>query len=114
MCTKAIQTKYLAPTKTKPARIKAWALGVEPIYIPYKKHRVETTIHGRAALVLLKSLRKYGWGDALIASILPDGKGYVFVLTPGADIYIDNSVRVAARRRLAQLKKIVDNRKIIV
>ena len=70
---KAIVTKYIPATNTKPSRVKAKAEGVPAIVISYGKHLYP---HKEAALTLC---RKYGWGEDIIGGGMPDQTGECFV-----------------------------------
>jgi hypothetical protein len=70
----AIQTRYLAPTNTLGARIKAWAQAGS-ITIPYPHELSGQAVHRLAALSLAD---KYGWEDQYLGGQLPNGD-YVFV-----------------------------------
>lgn len=69
---KAIFTKYLPATDTKPARIKAYAEGGSTITISYG---FDGNGHPQAALALC---RKMGWNGTLVSGGRPDNKGEVF------------------------------------
>ena len=74
----AIQTKYMQPTSTKCARIKAWC-EAGSIIIPYD-YIDEYEIHRAAAYALRDKL---GWvpphyGD-IVGGSLPGNDGYAFV-----------------------------------
>lgn len=70
---KAIVTKYIPATDTRPSRVKAKAEGVPPITISYNSY---DNPHREAALALC---RKYGWGEDLLSGGMPDQTGEVFV-----------------------------------
>lgn len=70
----AIQTRYLAPTNTLGARIKAWAQA-ESVTIPYPYGLSGQAVHRAAAQALAD---KYGWTDRYLGGQLPNGD-YVFV-----------------------------------
>lgn len=70
---KAIVTKYIPATNTKPSRVKAKAEGVPAIVISYGSH---DNPHREAALTLC---RKYGWGEDIIGGGMPDQTGECFV-----------------------------------
>jgi hypothetical protein len=75
---KAIQTKYIPATETKPSRIKATAEGGNSLTITYDHSGNE---HETAALALVA---KMGWGKGcrLVGGGLPDGSmAWVFVET---------------------------------
>lgn len=71
---KAIQTRYLPFTNTKPARIKVWAEGVPSITISVEKLRSQGVLlddpHVTAAKILC---RKYSWETSLVSGVLPNG-----------------------------------------
>jgi hypothetical protein len=78
---KAILTKYLGQTNTKPARIVATAAGVKHLIMSYERSEKATgmtteDVHKRVAQILCE---KYGWSIDLIGGELPDGKGFAFV-----------------------------------
>lgn len=70
---KAIVTKYIPATNTKPSRVKAKAEGVPAITI---SHGSYGNPHREAALTLC---RKYGWGEDIIGGGMPGQTGEVFV-----------------------------------
>ena len=70
----AIQTRYLAPTNTRGARIKAWAQAGS-ITIPYPHELSGQAVHRAAALALDE---KYGWKRQYLGGQLPNGD-YAFV-----------------------------------
>lgn len=70
----AIQTRYLAPTNTRGARIKAWAQ-TGSITIPYPHELSGQAVHRAAALDLAD---KYGWKGQYLGGQLPNGD-YAFV-----------------------------------
>lgn len=72
---KAIQTKYLGPTNTRGARIKASAEGVPSRFYPYDYNWDASDGHRRAAIQFIGAL---GWGknwrvQGLASGALPDG-----------------------------------------
>ena len=74
----AIQTKFLGPTNTRPARVKAWAVaGSVTVSWDYALGIDEN--HRAAAAALA---RRYGWGDDWTGGNLP-GPGYAFVRKEG-------------------------------
>lgn len=112
---KAIITKYIPPTNTKSARIKAKAEGVPALIISYSA--AEDTALGRAdhkqgertggysqqdvykgaAEALCKRM---GWAGDLIGGGLPDQSGYCFVFAPPENLIIRNlesQVKVQAK-----------------
>jgi len=70
---KAIVTKYLPATNTKPSRVKAKAEGVSAITISYNSY---DDPQREAALTLC---RKYKWGEDIVGGGLPDQTGECFV-----------------------------------
>jgi hypothetical protein len=74
----AIRTKYLGPTNTRGARIKATANG-RSITRPLDH---ATSGAERHAIVARALARKLGWSGTLIAGSVADG--YVFVFADGA------------------------------
>lgn len=71
----AIITKYLGPTDTKGARIKATCYSGS-IAIDYPYHLDTDRAHRAAAKALCKKL---DWTGTLIGGSLPDESGYAFV-----------------------------------
>lgn len=73
--TQAIETKYLGPTNTKGARIKAtaWAGSVT---VPYAHELSTEDAHKAAALTLIA---KFGWTGAFAQGGNAKGDGYCFV-----------------------------------
>jgi hypothetical protein len=65
---KAILTRYIPATNTKPSRIIASAEGVKPLAIGY--HSVDSDPHSHAARALAM---RQGWTGALIGGGLPNG-----------------------------------------
>ena len=74
----AIQTKFLGPTNTRGARVKAIA-DAGSITVSWD-HRLNIQDNHRAAAVALA--RKFGWGDDWTGGGLP-GSGYAFVRKEG-------------------------------
>jgi len=68
----AISTKYLGPTNTKPARIKATTGGGYSLTIPYS---YDGNPHMAAAQMLA---RKMGWGGTMIEGHTTEGSVFVF------------------------------------
>lgn len=62
----AIQTRYLSPTNTRGARIKAWA-AAGSITISYPYELSGQAVHRKAAEALLEKL---GWNDAHYGGLL--------------------------------------------
>jgi hypothetical protein len=82
---KAITTKYIPATNTKPARIKAKAEGVAAITYSYGKlegmlpgTNTDDTYKKAAELYIAAN----GWSGDLIGGGLPDQSGYCFVFSP--------------------------------
>lgn len=76
----AIVTKYIGPTDTKGARIKA-TCDAGSITIDYPHELSGDDVHAKAAMALV---RKLGWDDAMrekswACGSLPNQNGYVFV-----------------------------------
>ena len=71
---KAIETKYLGATDTKPSRIKAFANGGNQITISYDHELNQGQAHRKAAQALAD---KMGWKGRLIGG--GTANGYVFV-----------------------------------
>lgn len=65
---KAIQTRYLGHTNTRPARIKVWAHGVPPLVIP--RDSLGDDPHRDAAVALC---RRYNWTTCLTSGGLANG-----------------------------------------
>jgi hypothetical protein len=93
---KAIITKYIPATNTKPSRVKAKAEGVPAVAISYGSHE---NPHREAALTLC---RKYGWGENIIGGGMPDQTGEVFVF---ADPLVRAMRRLEATREAFQAGK---------
>jgi hypothetical protein len=74
---KAIITKYLPPTNTKGARIKATAHKLPSITIPYPYDLSGEHVHRAAAEKLANT---YWSNPVLIAGLMPDGTGYAFTI----------------------------------
>lgn len=73
---KAIQTKYIPATDTKPSRIKATAEGGHSLTITYNHEGNE---HEQAAKALVAKMN-WGQGCRLVGGGLPDGSmAWVFV-----------------------------------
>jgi hypothetical protein len=68
----AIITKYVGPTNTKPARIKAATGGGYSLTIPYS---YDGNPHMAAAQMLA---RKMGWGGTMIEGHTTEGSVFVF------------------------------------
>ena len=67
---KAIQTRYLPPTNTRTARIKAWAEGVKPLVVPYAYGLGTDLAHIDAAMRLCARME---WTYSLVSGGLPNG-----------------------------------------
>lgn len=84
---KAIITKYIPATNTKPSRVKATAEGVPPLImscnaamdkLDYDELQDQNMHH-----VVANALRdRCGWTGGLIGGGLPDQSGYCFVFKP--------------------------------
>jgi hypothetical protein len=76
----AILTKYIGPTSTKGARVKAWAAkGLAPVTVSWDSALGVEDNHAWAAFQLRK---RHGWGgpqNRWQGGALPDGTGYCFV-----------------------------------
>jgi hypothetical protein len=70
----AIQTRYLGPTDTRGARIKAWAESGS-VTISYPHELSGQAVYRAAAQALAD---KYGWKSQYLGGQLPNGD-YVFV-----------------------------------
>lgn len=70
----AIQTRYLGPTNTRGARIKAWA-AAGAVTIDYPHELSGQACHRAAAQALAD---KFGWKSQYLGGQLPCG-GYAFV-----------------------------------
>ena len=80
----AITTKYLGPTNTQGARIKA-TCEAGSITIPYPHELSGQDVHAAAAMALV---RKLGWGDYPKSWIAGGTKdGFVFVYEDPRDQY---------------------------
>ena len=82
---KAIQTKYLPATNTKPSRVKAFAEGVKPLTISAG----DDNAHAAAAIALAKRM---GWTGTLVSGGLPDQSGEVFCFLQSDRFEIDSAV----------------------
>lgn len=87
---KAIVTKYIPASNTKPSRIKAKAEGVPSVTITYS-HDGDSS-HREAALALC---REHGWGETLISGGMPDQSGEVFVFADSLRRVIEGLVHAA-------------------
>jgi hypothetical protein len=75
----AILTKYLGPTNTKGARVKAWCYGKpRGVTVVWNHEHDSEWNHMRAAIHLGQSLGWTGTGNRQ-GGALPDGTGYCFV-----------------------------------
>ena len=74
----AILVKYLAPTNTKGARLKAEAW-FGTITVPYDHAQGPTANHERAAYALCE---KHGHRASLLWAMLPGDKGLAFIMSP--------------------------------
>lgn len=70
----AIQTRYLRPTDTKGARIKAWA-EAGSVTIPYPHELSGQAVYRKAAQLLAD---RFGWNYKYLGAQLPTGD-YAFV-----------------------------------
>lgn len=73
---KAIETKYLPPTNSRGARIKAWTEGGNSITIGYPYELSRDDVHHAAATALCK---KMDWPTKLAGGSLSHGR-YCFVI----------------------------------
>lgn len=73
----AIQTKFMGPTDTKGARIKAKALAGQ-VTISWDHAQSVEANHARAAIALAKRM---GWEGRMIGGCSVDGQGDVYVFT---------------------------------
>lgn len=71
----AIQTKFLGPTNTRPARVKAWA-DAGSVTVSWD-HRLSIAENHRAAAAVALADR-FNWGGEWIGGGLPSS-GYAFV-----------------------------------
>jgi hypothetical protein len=101
---KAITTKYIPPTNTKPALIKAKAKGVAPLIMSYSTaedlagNRGGTEAAHKAAALALRD--RMDWAGDLIGGGLPDQSGYCFVFALPENAIIRNlesQVKVQAK-----------------
>lgn len=74
---KAIVTKYIAATNTRPSRIKASDEDGNTITIPYDHSLSHDQRYAKAAVALCE---KMGWGTNLVGGSIKNG--YVFVTLP--------------------------------
>lgn len=74
----SINTKYLAPTNTRGARIKAYASYAKElsVTIGYDYSLHTEAAHAKAAMELAQTLK---WGSDWYSADSENGKGYVFV-----------------------------------
>lgn len=74
----AITTKYLSPTNSRGARIKAFTCNGHQLTIGYPNDLISTEAHAKAAVNLA---RRIGWiyGGKLVSGSIKGG--YVFVFT---------------------------------
>ena len=79
----SITTKYLGPTNTRGSRIVAKAQAGK-ITIAWD-HALDSADNHIAAAKAFAS--KYGWTGRWVGGALPDGLGYCFVLSIGANDY---------------------------
>jgi hypothetical protein len=74
---KAIQTKYLPPTNTLGARVKAFDGDGNQVTISHYQHELEEyEIHEKAAKMLMEKL---GWDGKIAGGWLKDGMAFVFI-----------------------------------
>ncbi len=83
---KAIQTKYLPATNTKPSRVKAYTAD-QSITISYDDEYSQEEAHKKAAVALCN---KMGWSTALIAGSIDNG--YVFLFEPKSVQYMRDAL----------------------
>lgn len=82
---KAITTKYISLTNTKPARIKASAEGVRSVTIGYHSHSNQwNNPHLTAAMALCAA---NGWKGSLASGGLPDQSGEVFCFVEAHNVF---------------------------
>lgn len=72
----AILTKYLGPTNTRGARVKAWCQA-DSLTVAWDDALDVNANHELAARALARSL---GWKGTLIGGGLPDGSGNAYVI----------------------------------
>ena len=73
---KAIQTKFIGPSETRGARVKAWIENI-PVVLPWDHALEVVDNHGAAARKLAERLR---WNGRLVGGTLPDeSMAWVFV-----------------------------------
>lgn len=73
---KAIQTKFIGPSETRGARVKAWIENI-PVILPWDHALEVVDNHGAAARKLAELLR---WSGRLVGGTLPDeSMAWVFV-----------------------------------
>jgi hypothetical protein len=82
---KAIRTKFIPATNTKPARISATAEGGHRIVISYDSEGTQEEAHAKAAIALCAKL---GWTGKLVAGGLDDC--YVFCFAKANHYQIDS------------------------
>ena len=82
---KAIITKYISATNTKPGRIKAMAEGVKPLIMSYSAADNDGGSVEDAHRAAAGALRdRQNWKGELVGGGLPDQTGYCFCFAPGA------------------------------
>ena len=74
---KAITVKYLGPTKTRGARVKASAGGTGNVTLPF---RHDLSMEQNVAAAVDELLLRYEWDNSYVLGVLPDGT-YVAVLS---------------------------------
>lgn len=79
---KAILTKIIPCTNTKPTRIKAYTEGGNAITLSWSLCEEQGIDNGHAHLFAAKALcRKMGWGENIIRGGTPTGYAFVFTNT---------------------------------
>lgn len=85
---KAIETKYIPASNTRPARIKAYAEGVKPLTMSYDG---DGNGHAKAAVALA---RRMGWTGTLVSGGKADQTGEVFCFVESDHYPINHHVCV--------------------
>ena len=85
---KAITVKYLGPTNSRGARVKASAGGTGNVTLPF---RHEWSMEQNVAAAVDELLLHLGWGNPYALGVLPDGGTYVAVLSDKPSTYLSTS-----------------------
>ena len=83
---KAITVKYLGPTNSRGARVKASAGGTQGnVTLPF---RHEWSVEQNVAAAVDELLLRYEWDNSYALGVLPDGGTYVAVLSDKPSTYL--------------------------